>query len=203
MIFGSTVRVLVILAATGALAQTAQPGTSAGTPMMNRGAARRRAPVADRNSDPLGVSAIRARVDDMESTLSQMRTVLQKMHADAARSKVPNSMTKTNLELWDLLVRGLNGELEQLRDTLATREDMEARRIAMYKQADAKAEAAAQAGRAAEAARFAEAQKNANATAPDAIEQSKQASGQSPAAQTSPSQPTATPSTNNSASSPN
>lgn len=201
MRFGSMVRVLLIFAAAAAFAQTAQPGTSPGTPVVNRGAARRKGPAVDRNSDPLGVSVMRERVDDMESTISQMRGVLEQMHANAAKSKVPSSMTKANLELWDLMVRSMDGDLQQLRDTLATREDMEARRIAMYKQADAKAAAAAQAGRAAQAARFAQAQKNANDAAAAAGSESAtgQTAAQSPATQAAPTQP-AVPATNNPAS---
>jgi hypothetical protein len=130
----------------------------------------------------------------MESTLSQMRGVLKQMHAKAARSKVPDPLTKANLDLWELMVGHLDKELQQLHDTLAVREDMETRRVALYKQADAKSEAAAQAGRAAQAARFAEAQKNATGTPTSAA--AEQTSVSNPAA---PSQPSAVPPTNNSA----
>lgn len=79
-----------------------------------------------------------------------------------------------------------------MRLTLAAREDLEARRAALYKQADAKAEAA----------RFAQAQKNAAGTpTPAATEQATgQSAERSPVAQTAPAQPSAALPTNNSAS---
>jgi hypothetical protein len=80
-----------------------------------------------------------------------------------------------------------------MRLTLAAREDWEARRAALYKQADAKAEAEAQAARASQAARFALAEKNTTGTpTPAAIEQSAE---RSPAMQTVPAQPSAAPAT--------
>ncbi len=164
MIFARAARVLVVLAATAAFAQTAQPGATSGTPMMRPAPATGKSPSADRSTDPLGVSEMRERVNDMETTLSQMRGVLKQMHAKASVSQVPDSLTKANLEMWELMVGRLDKELEELRVTLATRENMEARRVAMYKQADTKIAAANQAARAAQAARFAEAQKNAMAT---------------------------------------
>jgi hypothetical protein len=131
----------------------------------------------------------------MDSTLSQMRGVLKQMQAKAARSKVSDPLAKANLDLWELMVGHLDKELQQLHETLGVREDMEVRRLALYKQADAKAEAAAQAGRAAQAARFAEAQKNDTGTPTAAA--AEQTSVPSPAA---PSQPSAVPPTNNPAS---
>jgi hypothetical protein len=137
-------------------------------------------------------------VNDMESTLSHMHGVLKQMQAKAARSKVPDPLTKANLDLWELMVGHLDKELQQLHQTLAVRDDMEARRLALYKQADAKAEAAAQAGRAAQAARFAEGQKNATGKPTSAAPE--QTSVPSPAVPAAPSQPSAVPPTNNSAS---
>ena len=84
---------------------------------------------------------MRERVQDMESTLSQMRVVLKQMHARAAKSKVTDSLTKANHDLWELMVGQLDKEFQQLRETLAAREDLEARRADLYKQADAKAAA--------------------------------------------------------------
>jgi hypothetical protein len=158
----------MVLAATGAFAQSAQPGNSSSMVMQRQSGAGKRSAVADRSTDPLGVSAMREHVADMESTLSKMHGVLTQMQSTAAKSKVPNSASKANLELWELMVEDLDQDLQQLRSTLAVREDMEVRRIALYKQADAKAEAAA---RAAQAARFAQAQKNATgASTPAASE---------------------------------
>ena len=128
------------------------------------------------------------RVQDMERTLSQMHLVLKKMQDKAAKSTAKDPFAKSNLEMWELLVGHLDKQLQELKIAAAAREDMEARRAALYKQADAKAEAEAQAARAAQAAKFA-----AGAPAP-----ARQGEGQSPAGQTAPRQPAPTPPANNS-----
>jgi len=198
MIFRSATRVVVLLAATAALAQSAQPGTTPGAPILNpQGLTGRRGPVGNKTADPQGLAAMRERVEDMQSTLSQMRVVLRQMQAKAANSKATDSLTKANLDMWGLMVGHLDKELQQMRVTLAAREDLETRRAALYRQADAKAEAAAQAARAGQAAPFAQAEKNTTGTpAPAAIEH---ATGQS-AERNPTAQPSAAPTTNNSAS---
>jgi hypothetical protein len=163
MMFQNATRVIMALAVTTALAQGTPPAT-AGSPqadvpggndvMQRQGYAGRRAPLA---KQPHGVpvqTSLRERVHDMESTLNQMRLVLTKMHDKAAKSKTQDSLAKANLDMWELMVRHLDKELRELKIAMAAREDMEARRAALYKQADAKADAEAQAARAAEAARF-------------------------------------------------
>ena len=138
MIFRSATRVVVVLAASAALAQSAQPGTTPGAPILNRqGPTGRRAPVGNKAAEPQGLAAMRERVQEMESTLSQMRLLLKQMHA---KSKAADSLAKTNLDMWELMVGSLDKELQQMRLTLAAREDLEARRAALYRQADAKAE---------------------------------------------------------------
>jgi hypothetical protein len=193
MIFRNATRVVVVLAATAALAQSAQPGTTPGAPILNRqGLTARTSPVGNKTADPQGLAAMRERVEDLQSTLSQMRVVLRQMQANAAKSKATDSLSKANLDMWGLMVGHLDKELQQMRVTLAAREDLEARRAALYKQADAKAEAAAQAARVGQAARLAQAEKStAGAPIPAAPEP---ATGQS--AERSP----AAPLTNNSAS---
>jgi hypothetical protein len=195
MIFRSAIRVVVVLAATAAWAQSAQPGTTPGAPILNpQGMSGRRGPVGNKTADPQGLAAMRERVEDMQSTLSQMRVVLRQMQARAARSNAPDSLSKANLDMWELMVGHLDKELQQMRVTLAAREDLEVRRAALYRQADAKAEAAAQAARAGQAA---QAEKNTTGTpAPAATEH---ATG--PGAERNPAaQPSAAPTTNNSAS---
>jgi len=197
MIFQNATRVIMALAVTTALAQGTQPA-AAGSPqaavpggndvMQRQGYAGRRAPSA---KQPRGVpvqTSLRERVQDMERTLTQMRLVLTKMHDKAAKSKTQDSLAKANLDMWELMVSHLDKELRELKDAAAAREDMEARRAALYKQADAKAEAEAQAARAAGAAKFA-----AGAPAP-----AGQGAGQSPAGQTAPGQPSPAPAANNS-----
>ena len=195
MIFRSVTRVVVVLAATAAFGQSAQPGTTPSAPILNsQGLTGRRGPVGNKTTDPQGLAAMRERVEDMGSTLSQMRVVLKQMQAKAAKSNATDSLTKANLNMWELMVGHLDKELQQMRVTLAARQDLEARRAALYRQADAKAEAAAQAAR---AGRFAEAEQNTTGTpAPAATEHATgQSAEPSPAAQTS-----AAPTTNNSAS---
>ncbi len=161
--FQNATRVIMALAVTTALAQGTPPAT-AGSPqaavpggndvMQRQGYAGRRAPSA---KQPRGVpvqTSLRERVQDMESTLTQMRLVLKKMHDKAAKSKTQDSLAKANLDMWELMVSHLDKELRELKIAMAAREDMEARRAALYKQADAKAEAEAQAARAAQAAKF-------------------------------------------------
>lgn len=134
---------------------------------------------------------MRKQVEDMESTLSQMRVVLKQMHVNAGKTKVTDSLTKTNLDMWELMVGHLDKELQQLHVALAEREDLEARRAELYRQADAKAAAQAQAFRAAQAARFAEAAQKASGTAtPAPLGESGE---QGHPAQTAPAQPSASP----------
>ena len=197
MIFRSAIRVVVVLAASAALAQSAQPGTTPGAPILNRQAPTgRRSPVGNKAAEPQGLAAMRERVQEMENTLSQMRLLLKQMHA---KSKATDSLAKTNLDMWELMVGNLDKELQQMRLTLAAREDLEARRAALYKQADAKAEAEAQAARANQAARFAQADKNATGTAATGGATGQSAERNS-TAQSTPGQPSAAPATNNSTS---
>ena len=194
MIFRSATRVVVVLAASAALAQSAQPGTTPGAPILNRqGPTGRRAPVGNKAAEPQGLAAMRERVQEMESTLSQMRLLLKQMHA---KSKAADSLAKTNLDMWELMVGSLDKELQQMRLTLAAREDLEARRAALYRQADAKAEAEAQAARASQAA---QAEKNATGTAATGPA-TGQSTERNSMTQGAPAQPSAAPTTNNSAS---
>ena len=208
MTFGSGARVLVVFAATAALAQNAQPGTTPGAPMLKQSPpfpnrqslAGRRGSAGNRTADPQGLAAMRDRVQGMESTISQMREVLKQMHARAAKSKAPDSLTKANLDMWELMVGQLDKEFQQLRQSLAAREDLELRRADLYKQADAKAAAAAEAARAAQAARFAEDQKNSAGTPTQTPAPSGQSREPGPGAQTAPAQPSAAPPAKNPAS---
>lgn len=94
-------------------------------------------------------SGMRQRVDDMQSTLVKMHAVLDQMRLKATvNSKDP--LAKSNLEMWDLMVAQLDEELKDLKISMVEREQWEARRISMYKQADVKAQAEAQAAQQAE-----------------------------------------------------
>lgn len=84
--------------------------------------------------------ALRQRMQDMESTLNKMHAVLKQMRARAASRK--DQATRDNLEMWELMVGQLDKQFDQLRVATLTREDLEARRAAMYQQAMARAAAA-------------------------------------------------------------
>jgi len=193
MMFRSATGVILVLAATAVFGQSAQPGTTPGAPILNQqpGPAARKGPAENKTADPQGLPAMRKQVEDMESMLSQMRVVLKQMHANAGKAKVTDSLTKTNLDMWELMVGHLDKELQQLHAALAEREDLEVRRAQLYRQADAKAAAQAQAFRAAQAARFADAAQKANGTAtPGPIGESGE---QAHPLQTAPAQPSAAP----------
>jgi hypothetical protein len=87
---------------------------------------------------------MRERVQDMQGTLAKMHAVLDQMKAKAAlNSRDP--LAKANLDMWELMVGHLDSELKDLRVAMAEREQWEARRASLYKQADVKAQAEAQA----------------------------------------------------------
>jgi hypothetical protein len=122
MTFRIATRVTVVLAATAALAQSAQPGTTPGAPILNRQSlAGRRGPVGNKTADPQGLAAMRERVKDMESTLSQMRVVLKQMNAKAAKSKATDSLTKANLGMLELRVQLAHHQFPTARDIGSTR----------------------------------------------------------------------------------
>jgi hypothetical protein len=184
--------VVLVLAATAAFAQSTPPGTTPGAPILNQQALTgRRGSVANKNVDPQGLTAMRQRVEEMGSTVSEMRVLLKQMNAKAAKSKTTDSLTKANLDMWELMVGQVDKELQQMRLTLAVRENLEARRAELYRQADAKADAAAQAFRANQAARFAQAEKNATGTPTTGA--AGQSAEPSPAAQPALPQPAAAP----------
>ena len=148
---------IVILVVTTAMAQTTSPAPTVpgGTEVMQRqGVAGRRGLPGNQTRGPQAPAPLRQRVQDLENTLSQMHLVLKQMQDKAAKSKAQDALAKANLDMWTLMVGHLDKELQDLKVAVAQREDMEARRAALYKQADAKTEAQAEAARAAEAAKF-------------------------------------------------
>ena len=149
MSFRSAARVLMALAVTTAMAQNVPQATvPGGTEIIGQ----RRGPVGRpagmQNRGVPTPTPLRQRVQDMEGTLAQMHLVLEQMRNKAAKSPAKDSLAKGNLDMWKLMVGQLEKELQELRVAMAVREDMEARRAALYKQADVKAEAEAQAARA-------------------------------------------------------
>lgn len=135
---------VVVLAATTVMAQATSPVAT--TPIMSQRnfAGRKGMPSLAGNKKP-GVEApasLHQRVQDMEETLASMHEVLKQMRAKGAASSA-DPLAKANLDMWELMVGHLDRQLKELRIATALREDMETRRAAMYKQAEAKAEAAA------------------------------------------------------------
>ena len=88
-------------------------------------------------------SAMHQRVEEMGNTLTKMHAILKQMQAKAAANSTKDSATKANLEMWALLLSDLDKQYEQLRASSRSREDLEARRAAMYKQAEERAAAEA------------------------------------------------------------
>ena len=152
MMFKTAAAATVVLAVTAGFAQGASPvPVPGGTPHMSQ----RQSPAGRSTVSPvpgskatgvLAPATLRERVQDMESTLIKMHAVLKQMRAKAASSST-DPLAKANVDMWELLVGHLDKQLRELQVAMMTREDMEARRAAMYKQAEAKSEAAAQAAR--------------------------------------------------------
>jgi hypothetical protein len=152
MMFETGTAAIVVLAVTTGLAQSTSPvATPVGTSLMShkQSLAGRSGMSSLAGNKTAGVqtpATLRERVQDMEVTLAKMRVVLKQMRAKAVSSS-KDPLAKANLDMWELLVGHLDKQLQELRVAMVTREDMEARRAAMYRQAEAKADAAAQAAR--------------------------------------------------------
>jgi hypothetical protein len=95
-------------------------------------------------TNPQPNAAMHQRLQEMESTLAKMHVLLKQMHAKAASRSSRDPSVKANLDMWGLMVGHLDKQFEELRLTTEAQE-FEARRAALYKQADEKSEAAARA----------------------------------------------------------
>ena len=132
--------------------------------------ATRRPPVAATSNAQGLAAANRAKastnqnLEEMGATLTKMQALLKQMRAHTNSAKDP--VAKTNLDMWTLMVEQLDKQYEQLRVAARQREEFEARRVAMYKQADEKAAEAAR--KAQEAAKAAAAASNASGSTPAA-----------------------------------
>jgi len=192
MMLRNAARIIALLSVTTAMAQSAPPAQTApeGPVALGQGLAGRRVASlgARRTSSVQSDNSLRQRMEDLENTLNQMHSVLKQMHSRAAKSSVQDSVAKTNLEMWELMVGHLDKELQELRVAEAAREDREVRRAALYKQADQKVEPQAQVARAAQAAKF-----GSGALTPPLA---AQGGGQSLAAETAPEQPPTPPANN-------
>ena len=133
--------VLVLTAMTWA--QSGSPSGSASPVALNS-----RKVIATSNSKGLAENAraqnsTRQRMEEMGATLARMHALLKQMQAKNSASATKDPSAKANLELWVLMLGDLDKQYEQLQLATRAREDMEARRAAMYKQAEERAAAAA------------------------------------------------------------
>lgn len=154
----------------------------AATTLWGQSATHAKPVIATSNAEAISVAA-RAKaaanehLQEMASTLAKMHALLKQMRGNAAKDPV----AKANLEMWSLMVGELDKQYEQLTLAARQREEFEARRADLYKQADQKAAEAAR--KAQEAARSKEPPKTASADA--------NANNQTPAATQTPATPPA------------
>lgn len=146
-------------------------------------AARSKPVIATSNAEAISVAArskaaANEHLQEMASTLAKMHSLLKQMRANAAKDPV----AKANLEMWSLMVGELDKQYEQLSLNARQREDFEARRAALYKQADQKAAEAAKKAQESAKAKAASADSNANNQTPAAA----QTPATPPASSTSP-----------------
>lgn len=134
-------------------------------------------------------SPLPKRIEDMQGTLTQMHAVLKRMRANSAKSQTKDPLAKANLDMWELLVGHLDKQLQELRLAQAAHEDMEARRAALYKQADAKSNAEARAAIAARGFGGTQASTPSPNTQGAAPAVGQSTAGQAPASQTPPRAP--------------
>jgi len=136
---------IVVFAVTRVLAQSTPP---VGAPLTSQGHAK----VGRMGMYPAGGSKVTAaqtpdmlhqRMEDMQNTLVKMHTVLKQMRAKAGKGGAKDPLAAANLDMWELMLSHLDKQLEELRASTLAREDLEARRAALYKQAEAKAALAA------------------------------------------------------------
>jgi len=135
---------IILLAVSAAWAQTASRSMAGRTYSRNP-----RAVMASSNAKGLAQTyeaqnAMRQQVEDMGATLTKMHTLLKDMQAKNKMSGTKDPMVKANLEMWGLMLQDLDKQFEQLRVAARSREEIEARRAALYRQAEAKAAAEAQ-----------------------------------------------------------
>lgn len=144
MTFKRTIVAFVFFAVSTTLAQSTTPVASPmGTPFgpQNRSAKGMTGRSRVGNNRSTGVQAIvtmRQRMEDMESTLAKMHVLLKQMRTKTASSSSKDILAKDNIDMWELIVDHLDKQFEELRTATLAREDFEARRLDMYKQADAK-----------------------------------------------------------------
>src|SRR5215472_5433473 len=173
MMLRNSAAMLVILASASVW------GQSSAAPV----AARRQPVIATGNAE--GVAAAnRAKatanqnIQDMGATITKMQGLLKQMRAHTSSAKDP--VVKANIEMWSLMLDQLDKQYEQMRMAARQREEMEARRAALYKQADEKAAEAARKAQEAQKAAAANSKNNQTPVAPGAAQTTTTAPSTSP-----------------------
>jgi len=141
----NTAVAIVVFAVTSALAQSTPPVAA---PLTSQGHAKvgRMGMYSAGGSRATAAQApamLHQRMEEMQNTLAKMHTVLKQMRAKAAKGGAKDPLAAANLDMWELMLSHLDKQLEELRATTLAREDLEARRAALYRQADTKAALAA------------------------------------------------------------
>jgi hypothetical protein len=142
----STAALTIVLSATAVWAQTQTSVASSDRSLPTRepvGIATASAGGNENASAVRAQAALHQRVQDLENTLTKMHALLKQMRTRTEASAAKDPMAKTNLELWELMLGTLDNQFEQLKIATHTREDLDSRRSALYKQAEAKAAAEA------------------------------------------------------------
>jgi hypothetical protein len=157
MTFRNTAAAIVVLGASTAWGQSTAPAAPSSHP--RRVAAESNVMGLAENTRTQ--SATHQREEDMGTTLTRMHALLKQMQAKTSASSA-DSLGKANLEMWSLMLADLDKQYAQLKLASQAREELDARRASLYKQADARAAQAAKNAQAAGAAPAA----GANAAAP-------------------------------------
>jgi hypothetical protein len=150
MTFRSTAAAMIVLAATTAWTQSASPAPIAPSSHPRRVAAESN--VVGLSDNTRAQSATRQRAEDMGNTLTRMHVLLKQMQAKTAADSTKDPLIKANLEMWGLMLADLDKQYAQLKLAGHAREELDARRASLYKQADARAAQAAKNAQAAGAA---------------------------------------------------
>ena len=143
------------IAAFVVLAATISWGQNSAGPLANRRQTVTAGPTSETQVASARVKAqieARQHVEEMGATLTKMHTLLKQMNAKTSAAASKDSVAKANLEMWSMMLEQLDKQYSELVSAQKAREDLEARRMALYKQADEKAAAAAAAARAAQQA---------------------------------------------------
>ena len=126
---------IVILAVTSGFAQDNAPASApAATPGAASQASQQLTPMrrwgTNRPSGPVNGPSLQQRIQDLQGTVDKMDALLMQMRKKTAGS-AKDSVAKSNLEMWELIVQQLNKQLKDLKLAEASRADAEARRAAM------------------------------------------------------------------------